>query len=174
MFRRPASEESEARSLAAHCGREKSQSFVSRLWGLGAQESFSSLCGAALRPGRWDRLGLIAAGTGLAPLLQVVPAPMTEAAWRITLTAAAQGTGSALMEGHHPTLGLQTRQAPFPRFCQPGNEHPKLFLTDLAAGSECGRIWNCPGLSLVLACRSESEILMREAGKRQAVCISCA
>ncbi|CAE7268638.1 unnamed protein product [Symbiodinium sp. CCMP2456] len=63
-------------------------------------ESFSSLCGAPLRPGRWDRLGLIAAGTGLAPLLQVAREALS---WR-----------------------------------------------------------DATRLSLVLACRSESEILMRE------------
>ncbi|CAE7753105.1 cbr1 [Symbiodinium sp. CCMP2592] len=44
-------------------------------------ESFSSLCGAPLRPGRWDQIGLIAAGTGLAPLLQVA---LEALSWRDT------------------------------------------------------------------------------------------
>ncbi|CAE7261968.1 unnamed protein product [Symbiodinium sp. KB8] len=83
--------------LGAHlCGLRPGQAALMKV----KPESFSSLCGAALRPGRWDRLGLIAAGTGLAPLLQVAREALS---WRDT-----------------------TR------------------------------------LSLVLACRSESEILMRE------------
>lgn len=36
------------------------------------EAQFSDLVGKPLRPGRWEQLGLVACGTGLAPLLQVV------------------------------------------------------------------------------------------------------
>ena len=40
-----------------------------------AEESFSHLGGLPLARGRWDQLGLVACGTGLAPLLQVASWP---------------------------------------------------------------------------------------------------
>ncbi len=36
------------------------------------EAQFSDLAGKPLQPGRWEQLGLVACGTGLAPLLQVV------------------------------------------------------------------------------------------------------
>eukprot|EP00435_Cladocopium_sp_Y103_P010672 s2187_g2.t1 len=55
------------------CGLEPGQSALMKV----KPAEFSHLAGSPLRPGRWDHLGLVACGTGVAPLFQVASEVLT-------------------------------------------------------------------------------------------------
>ena len=67
---------------------------------------FSDLAGKPLRPGRWEQLGLVACGTGLAPLLQVAREVL---AWndgtRVSMVLAFRSEEEILMRAELEEMG---------------------------------------------------------------------
>ncbi|CAE7174676.1 unnamed protein product [Symbiodinium pilosum] len=97
--------------LSVHIPREKEEGLVHIY-----VESFSHLAGAPLRPGRWDWLGLVAAGTGLAPLLQVAVEVLSwKDSTRLSLVLACRSEDEILMRedleklAQHPSMDVSVQ-----------------------------------------------------------------
>ncbi|CAE7558164.1 CBR2 [Symbiodinium natans] len=103
------------------CGLKPGQSALMKV----KPESFSIMAGAPLRPGRFDHLGLVAAGTGLAPLLQVaVEALSWRDGTRVSLILACRTQAEILMREELEKLAASPAVNVWFQLSRPGPDWP--------------------------------------------------